>query len=197
MGEQGKSTTTKRAKKSAKYDAKYDAKDTASWPNTRLSGAHRIGWHASADTKHHNCDYPLCGLVQAKPTFCPPASKQSTQAPPRSSMPPPPARARTLPARAVKSPPQAATASRTVDLADGPPLPNSEERPPSERAKAKRPAAQAADAASAVSDSSTSNASAKGGRCKIFCMDCYEANGTRCMNFHPACWNAWHGLEQD
>ena len=36
--------------------------------------------------------------------------------------------------------------------------------------------------------------SARAGRTKLFCFDCYDPSGTRCMNFHVDCWNRWHGL---
>ena len=43
--------------------------------------------------------------------------------------------------------------------------------------------------------SNDSNASQKG-RTKLYCFDCYDPSGARCMNFHVDCWNKWHGLCQ-
>jgi hypothetical protein len=31
-------------------------------------------------------------------------------------------------------------------------------------------------------------------RTKLYCLDCYDANNNRPMNFHADCWNRWHGL---
>ena len=27
-------------------------------------------------------------------------------------------------------------------------------------------------------------------------MDCRDPTGKRYLNFHPACWNFWHGIEE-
>ena len=54
--------------------------------------------------------------------------------------------------------------------------------------------AQARDASPASSESShAANENAKkGGRTKLFCMDCYSPDKNRLMNFHTECWNEWH-----
>lgn len=54
--------------------------------------------------------------------------------------------------------------------------------------------AGARDTSPASSESSreANDAAKKGGRTKLFCMDCYSPDKNRLMNFHPQCWNEWH-----
>ena len=51
--------------------------------------------------------------------------------------------------------------------------------------------------ASDADGSPEGSAASQGGRSrtKMFCLDCWDANNVRNMNFHAACWNKWHCLE--
>lgn len=41
---------------------------------------------------------------------------------------------------------------------------------------------------------SGSSSDRRTGRTKLFCMNCMDSGDKRNMNFHPDCWNRWHGL---
>ena len=56
--------------------------------------------------------------------------------------------------------------------------------------KGKRPAPR--DPSPAPSEGS--NASERGGSTKLYCMECYDPNNIRLMNFHEDCFNRWHCL---
>ena len=55
---------------------------------------------------------------------------------------------------------------------------------------------RASPAPSNASSTSTT-ASGRNPATKMFCKDCYDPTGSRPMNFHPECWCAWHGLNDD
>ena len=118
----------------------------------------------------HFCDYPGCLIV-------------STQAIPKQSA-----------SNQAKSKKQATPAGKASGsgslMTPGSRLPAGFTTRPTLLTQGKGTAAR--DPSPAGSDDSSS--SQKASRSKIFCFDCYDPSGSRCMNFHADCWNRWHGL---
>ena len=136
--------------------------------------AHGIGWHGTGG--NHFCDYPGCRIrstVNDKPL--PAASSSKKKAAKHGGTATPGGSA----AASSKSTPASLPSGYTV-------------RPmlPTTKGKATAPR----DPSPAPSDAS-SNGSERGGRVKMFCLECYDASNARPMNFHADCWNKWHSID--
>ena len=158
--------------RAGKWSSTPDGKDgKVPWPESRkTAGGHAIGRHGKGTT--HRCDYPGCNIIndgweapKPQPTGASAKkAKASSTATPAGATTP---AAPTLPA----------------GLTTRPTLPTT-------RAKGKRPAPR--DPSPAPSEGS--NASERGGSTKLYCMECYDPNNVRLMNFHEDCFNRWHCL---
>ena len=161
------STGSKKRVRAKKYSDKPDGE--VPWPASRKTpGAHRIGWHGTGGGDHF-CDFPGCRTVNARNGIQPgPAAKKAAKGGAAGAMP-----------SGVAA---GAAGSTLFTLPKGFTV-----RPVVPKAKASR-------AASPTPSDAISNASQRAGRCKMYCLDCYDASNARQMNFHADCWNAWHAL---
>jgi len=66
--------------------------------------------------------------------------------------------------------------------------------PPKSKKSSSGQTAQAAQRDQSPAGSEDSTSSNRGGCCKLYCESCFDPTNTRCMNFHPICYNKWHGL---